>query len=72
MAQLIFAKKYRDWTSENWKTVLISNEFKINQFASNGRYYVCQSRLIRDPQALAFTFLIVGVTLSIASISLLY
>src|SRR5262245_53403159 len=34
---LEFAKKYREWTAEDWKRVTWSDETKINRFGSDGR-----------------------------------
>ena len=34
---LRFALKYREWTVEDWKRVIWSDETKINRFGSDGR-----------------------------------
>ena len=34
--RLEFAKKYKDWTVEDWKHVIWSDETKINRFCSDG------------------------------------
>jgi transposase len=39
-ARLEFARKYRDWTIEDWKQVIWSDETKINRFGSDGRVWV--------------------------------
>lgn len=38
--RLEFAKKYRDWTVEQWKKVLFSDETKVNRIWSDGRTFV--------------------------------
>ena len=35
-----FAKKYKDWTIEDWKRVIWSDEAKITRLCSNGRQWV--------------------------------
>ena len=35
--RLAFAKSHRDWTVEDWKSVIFSDETKINRFNSDGR-----------------------------------
>lgn len=40
VARLKFAEKYCNWTVENWKAVLFSDESKFNLFGSDGRQYV--------------------------------
>jgi hypothetical protein len=35
--RLAFAKSHRDWTVEDWKRVIFSDETKINRFGSDGR-----------------------------------
>ncbi len=35
--RLSFAKSHNDWTVEDWKTVIFSDETKINRFNSDGR-----------------------------------
>ena len=37
--RLKFAKKYKDWTLENWKKVVWSDESKFMIFGSDGRHY---------------------------------
>jgi hypothetical protein len=39
-ARLEFAQKYSEWTIENWKRVIWSDETKINRFGSDGLQYV--------------------------------
>src|SRR6266850_834355 len=39
-ARLAFAQKYREWTVEDWKRVIWSDETKINRFGSDGREWV--------------------------------
>lgn len=34
---LDFTLKYKEWTVEDWKRVIWSNETKINRFGSDGR-----------------------------------
>ena len=34
--RLAFAKSHKDWTVEDWKTVIFSDETKINRFGSDG------------------------------------
>lgn len=36
-ARLQFAKAHKDWTVEDWKNVIWSDETKINRFSSDGR-----------------------------------
>ena len=36
-ARLKFAKEHLEWTAEDWKRVLFSDESKINRFNSDGR-----------------------------------
>ena len=38
-ARLEFAKRHKDWTIEDWKKVIWSDETKINIFGSDGRQY---------------------------------
>lgn len=38
--RLEFARRYRDWTVQQWKNVLFSDETKINRVSSDGRRYV--------------------------------
>ena len=38
--RLDFAKRYRSWTSEDWKKVIFSDESRFQLFYSNGRTYV--------------------------------
>ena len=38
--RLAFALKHREWTVEDWKRVIWSDETKINRFGSDGREYV--------------------------------
>lgn len=42
--RLTFAQKYKDWTLEDWKRVLWSDETKINRFGSDGRKYVWKKK----------------------------
>ena len=35
--RLEFAKRYKDWTIEDWRCVIFSDETKINRFGSDGR-----------------------------------
>lgn len=35
--RLAFAKSHRNWTVEDWKTVIFSDETKINRFGSDGQ-----------------------------------
>lgn len=35
--RLAFAKSHKDWTVADWKTVIFSDETKINRFGSDGR-----------------------------------
>ena len=37
--RLIFARKYKDWTIENWRHVIWSDESKFSIFGSDGRKY---------------------------------
>jgi transposase len=39
-ARLEFAQKYSEWTVEDWKRVIWSDETKINRFGSDGLQYV--------------------------------
>jgi len=41
--RLAFAQKYRNWTAEDWKRVVWSDETKINLFGSDGRQW-CYKR----------------------------
>ena len=38
--QLAFALKYQEWTVEDWKRVIWSDETKINRIGSDGREWV--------------------------------
>jgi transposase len=38
--RLAFALKYKEWTVEDWKKVIWSDETKINRFGSDGRQWV--------------------------------
>ena len=42
-ARLSFAKEHKDWTVADWRTVIFSDETKINRFNSDGRVW-CWSR----------------------------
>ena len=39
-ARMEFAKKYKDWSVEDWKQVIWSDETKINRFGSDGKTWV--------------------------------
>jgi transposase len=43
-ARLAFAKKYKDWTMDQWKRVFFSDESKINRYGSDGRQYCWKKR----------------------------
>jgi transposase len=43
-ARLVFAQKYREWTVEDWKRVIWSDETKINRFGSDGREWVWKQK----------------------------
>ena len=34
--RLVFARHYKDWTVEDWKSIIWSDETKINRFCSDG------------------------------------
>ncbi len=36
-SRLEFAKKHQEWTADDWKRVIFSDETKINRFNSDGR-----------------------------------
>ena len=38
--RLAFALKYKEWTVEDWKRVIWSDETKINRIASDGRQWI--------------------------------
>lgn len=40
MARLAWAREHKDWTSDDWKKVLWSDESKVNLFGSDGIQYV--------------------------------
>lgn len=42
--RLAFAQKYREWTVEDWKRVIWSDETKINRFGSDGRQWVWKKK----------------------------
>jgi hypothetical protein len=42
--RLAFALKYREWTVEDWKRVIWSDETKINRFGSDGQEYVWKQK----------------------------
>lgn len=42
--RLAFALKYREWTVEDWKRVVWSDETKINRFGSDGREWVWKQK----------------------------
>ena len=42
--RLAFAKRYKDWTVEDWKKVVFSDETKINLFGSDGLHYVWKKK----------------------------
>lgn len=42
--RLAFALKYREWTVEDWKRVIWSDETKINRFGSDGKQYVWKQK----------------------------
>jgi hypothetical protein len=42
--RLKFANKYKDWTVENWKRVLWTDETKINRIGSDGRAYTWKEK----------------------------
>ena len=39
-ARLSFAQKYKEWTVEDWKRVVWSDETKVNRFGSDGKEWV--------------------------------
>ena len=39
-AHLAFAQKYLEWTIDDWKRVVWSDETKINRYGSDGQHYV--------------------------------
>jgi transposase len=43
-ARLEFARKYKDWTIDDWKRVVWSDETKINRFGSDGREWCWRKR----------------------------
>jgi hypothetical protein len=43
-ARLEFARKYQDWTFDDWKRVVWSNETKVNRFGSDGREWCWKKR----------------------------
>ena len=43
-ARLEFAERHADWTLEDWKRVIWSDETKINRLGSDGRKYVWKDR----------------------------
>ena len=43
-AQLEFAERHAEWTLEDWKRVIWSDETKINHLGSDGRKYVWKDR----------------------------
>jgi len=42
--RLEFALKYREWTVEDWKRIIWSDETKINKFGSDGRQWVWKQK----------------------------
>ena len=42
--RLAFAQKYKEWTVEDWKRVVWSDESKINKFGSDGRAWVWKQK----------------------------
>ena len=42
--RLTFALKHREWTVEDWKRVIWSDETKINRFGSDGRQWVWKQK----------------------------
>lgn len=38
-SRLAFAKKYKNWTVDEWRKVIFSDETKINRFGSDGREF---------------------------------
>lgn len=43
-SRLAFARKYKDWTVEDWKRVIWSDETKINRIGSDGQDYIWKRR----------------------------
>jgi len=43
-ARLEFAKRYRNWTVDDWKRVIWSDESKINRLGSDGRKWVWKDK----------------------------
>ena len=43
-ARLAFARKYRNWTVDDWKRVFFSDETKINRWGSDGKAYCWRRR----------------------------
>jgi hypothetical protein len=41
---LDFALKYKEWTMEDWKRVVYSDEIKINRFESDGRKWMWKQK----------------------------
>ena len=50
--RMAFAKKYQDWTVEDWKRVIFSDETKVNRFGSDGRkwYWKRNSKSLQPNQ----------------------
>lgn len=42
--RLAFARKHQNWTIEDWKKVIWSDETKINRFGSDGRKYIWKKK----------------------------
>jgi hypothetical protein len=42
--RLAFALKYKEWTVEDWKRVIWSDETKINRFGSDGQEYIWKKK----------------------------
>jgi hypothetical protein len=44
VACLNFARYYKNWTVEDWKRILWSDETKINRIGSDGKIYTWKKR----------------------------
>lgn len=40
LRRLAFSKEHRQWTINQWKNVLFTDETKVNRFGSDGKMYV--------------------------------
>ena len=65
-ARLEFAERHAEWTLEDWKGVIWSDDTKINCLGSDGRKYVWKNRDVRDLKAVSAPMFSLTLPLTVA------